>query len=63
MMVGAKFDVPLMVTPSSLRGSNLGVSAPMLANFEAYFQILVEAAAFENQLLLVCPRRERRFLP
>ena len=43
MMVCAKFDVPQLVTPSSLSGSSLGLSAPLLANFETDLKDFVKA--------------------
>ena len=50
MIAGAKFDVPLVVTPSSLSGSNFGMSAPLLACFETDLKGVVKAVS-EDQFL------------
>ena len=50
LIAGAKFDVPLVVTPSSLSGSNFGMSAPLLACFETDLKGVVKAVS-EDQFL------------
>ena len=51
MIAGAKFDFPLMVTPSSLSGSNFGMSAPLLACFETDLKGVVKAVSVGQFLL------------
>ena len=58
MIAGAKFDVPLVVTPSSLSGSNFGMSAPLLACFETDLKGVVKAVS-EDQFLLVSTHSSR----
>ena len=51
MIAGAKFDVPLLVVPSSLSGSNFGMSVPLLARFETDLKGVVKAVS-EDQFLV-----------